>query len=163
MGEDDDNQIGAWRVRVIESFIAIEWLMNCIITQHYFRAQKQGFIFEVLYDRYMNFGLRLNIFKKVLKKIKGTKDNGKLRKEDNKMIENLQKMDRIRNIYAHIDAVIIDSKGQGRIPDPDNWKKSLDMKKKYEDYVKKEKEVLIYLRETGKAIGFKFMTEKELK
>ena len=58
-----------YRSEVIERFINIEWLLNAIITQHYFKRMVSSFLFEVLYDEYFNFGLKRRIIEKIIPNI----------------------------------------------------------------------------------------------
>ena len=60
-----------YRSEVIERFINVGWLLNAIITQHYFKRIVSSFLFEVLYDEYFNFGLKRRIIEKIIPNING--------------------------------------------------------------------------------------------
>ena len=49
--------ISKYRSEVIERFINIEWIINAIICQHYFKRVLKPFLLEVLYDEYFSFVL----------------------------------------------------------------------------------------------------------
>src|SRR5215204_2008170 len=57
--------ISTIRSAVIEKSINLEWMMNAIISQHYFGAVKKSFILEVLYDEYCSFALKRRILMKI--------------------------------------------------------------------------------------------------
>ena len=52
------------KIKILEQANAIEHLINLAITFHYFGRLEKSFLFEVLCDEYMNFGIRINILSK---------------------------------------------------------------------------------------------------
>lgn len=65
-----DNKImSKYRSEVIERTINIEWMLNVIITQHYFGRLLYSFVLEVLYNEYFSFALKHRIFKKIVKNL----------------------------------------------------------------------------------------------
>jgi len=124
-------QISSYRSEVIEKFINIEWLINCIISQHYFSQVNRDFIFEVLYDDQCSFGLKRNIFLKAIGDA------------DNKKVEDLNRLNKIRNLFAHCDSQ--DPNMPGKIVDPKNREAQIDFEQLYQDFVRLAPGVVQYL------------------
>lgn len=143
------NNISKFRNEVIEKFINIETLMNAIICQHYFHRVITGFFLEVLYDEHFSFSLRRNIFEKILKK---------LGKYENKKIQNLHKLNSIRNYFAHCNQEIFKLGKNGSVknsgvPDPRKIENYIDFKEKYKEFIQLEPEMSIYLGNIYKEMG----------
>ncbi|MDQ3820664.1 MAG: hypothetical protein M3362_23685 [Acidobacteriota bacterium] len=124
-------QISSYRSKVIEKFINIEWLLNCIISQHYFSQVNRDFIFEVLYDDQCSFGLKRNIFLKVIGDV------------DNRKVEDLNRLNKIRNLFAHCDSQ--DPNMPGKIIDPKNREAQIDFEQLYQEFVRLAPRVVQYL------------------
>ena len=142
-------KISEYRSEVIEKFINIECLMNAIISQHYFKRVVLPFFLEVLYDEYFSFALRRRVL-------------GKIVKIDAKIIENLNRLNTIRNYFAHCNQEIFEisdkDKKYGKIVDPRNTTKGIDFESLYVEFNTKEKDVAGYLFELYKSLGGKFET-----
>jgi hypothetical protein len=124
-------QISLYRSEVIEKFINIEWLLNCIISQHYFSQVNRDFIFEVLYDDQCSFGLKRNIFLKAIGDV------------DNKKVDDLNRLNKIRNLFAHCDSQDPDS--PGKIIDPKNREAHIDFEQMYQEFIRLAPGVIQYL------------------
>ena len=135
------------RAEVIEKFINLEWLVNAIISQHYFGKVMLPFVLEVLYDEYFSFGLKRGILQKIVRDI------------DARQIERLNRLNTIRNHFAHRGQEIfsgpdIPSKGQlGVVPDPRRLDKPIDFTQLYEEFQRTEPSVAEYLFELYKRLG----------
>lgn len=148
-GSNMKNNISEYRSQVIEKFINIETLMNAIICQHYFHRIITHFFLEVLYDEHFNFSLRRNIFEKILKK---------LDKYENKKIQNLHKLNNIRNYFAHCNQEMfkLDKNGNVKksgVPDPRKIENYIDFEEKYKEFIQLEPEMSIYLGKVYKEMG----------
>jgi hypothetical protein len=131
------------RGEIIEKFINIESMMNAIISQHYFKKVVRQFYLEVLYDEYFSFGLRRRILEKILTKI----DNGK--------IQHLNRLNTIRNYFAHCNLEMYENKNIEKkiIPDPRNNKKEINFELLYSEFIEKENDVLSYLIDNFEKMG----------
>ncbi len=143
--------ISEYRSEVIEKFINIETLINAIICQHYFHRIITQFFFDVLYDEHFNFSLRRNIFEKILKK---------LGKYEDKKIQDLYKLNKIRNYFAHCNQEIfrLDKNGSVKdsgVPDPRKTKNYINFNEQYKEFIKLEPEITTYLAKVFKEIGGK--------
>ena len=69
----DKDVLSKYRAEVIERFINMEWLINAIICQHYFKRVLMPFLLEVLYDEYFSFALKRRILEKIINNIDGQK------------------------------------------------------------------------------------------
>lgn len=143
------SNISEYRSEVIEKFINIETLINAIICHHYFHRVIMSFFLEVLYDEHFNFSLRRNIFEKILKK---------LGKYENNKIQNLHKLNKIRNYFAHCNQEIfrLDKGGTVKnsgVPDPRKIENYIDFKEKYKEFIQLEPEMSIYLGKVYKEMG----------
>lgn len=92
-----------------------------------FLSSYNAIFFEVIYDEHFNFSLRRNIFEKILKK---------LGKYENNKIQNLHKLNNIRNYFAHCNQEIfkLDKNGSVKdlgIPDLRKIENYIDFNEKY--------------------------------
>ena len=136
--------ISKYRSEVIEKFINIEWIINMIISFHYFGVLKENFSYDVLYDEYFSFGLKRRILEKVL-----TNRN----KLDKSIIDKLNRMNTIRNYFAHCHNVVSKHGSEKYIPDPRDTDKPVDFEKLHSEFVKNEKIVNDYLLDFFKMMG----------
>jgi hypothetical protein len=127
------------RGEVIEKFINLETIINAIISQHYFKKVRQDFFFELLYNQSFNFGLRISILEKIVPNI------------DKIKIEKLRKLNAVRNYFAHCGPEIFPTrstgidKEKGRVPHPADYQKSIDFDNLYQEFIKTEPEISVYL------------------
>jgi len=146
-----DTPESKYRSEVIERFINVEWLINAIITQHYFKRMVSSFLFEVLYDEYFNFGLKRRILEKIIPNI------------NKKRIQELNRLNTIRNYFAHCNQEIFfgseipSSQEKGFIPDPRKIAEEVDFKKLYDEFLLKEESVTNYLVDILKGLGAKMV------
>lgn len=144
------------RSEVIERFINIEWILNAIITQHYFKRIFAPFLFEVLYDEYFNFGLKRRIIEKIIPNL------------NRQLLQDLNRLNTIRNYFAHCNQEIFrgskipDPDEKGIIPDPRKLYREVDFKKLYEEFMKKEGPVINYLWDVFQSLGGKFVKGQDL-
>ena len=143
----DRSQVSQWRSEVITSFIGVEQLLNCIISQHYFKAINKSFFLEVLYDAYFDFGLRRRILEKFLPQ------------DQNAMLQPLNRMAAIRNYFAHCGLEVIENVGLpileelGPVLDPQNTERPLDFERLFNEFKELEKAVVEPLVEVFKDWG----------
>lgn len=113
-----EHQISEQRSDVIEMFIGLEALVDCIIAVHYLGRLSLAFYHEVLYDEYFSFGLKVRILDKIL----ATDD-----KAAKQVIQQLRRANNIRNIFAHCGITRYESKtGQSYVPNPRKPEEGID-------------------------------------
>ena len=136
--------LSKYRSEVIERFINIEWIINAIISQHYFKRVILPFVLEVLYDEYFSFALKRRILEKVIKNI------------DNRKIQDLNRLNTIRNYFAHCNQEIIegtDKTQRGKIIDPRNIQKEVNFESLYADFMERAGGVEEYLAKLFQGLG----------
>ena len=146
----DKDKLSKYRAEVIERFINIEWIINAIISQHYFKRVLLPFVLEVLYDEYFSFALKRRILEKIIKNI------------DNQKVQDLNRLNTIRNYFAHCNQEIIeglDKTQKGKIIDPRNIEKEINFEGLYSEFIQKAGNVEEYLFKLYKDLGG--LAEKE--
>ncbi len=144
----NEQMISKYRSEVIERFINIEWIINAIICQHYFKRVLKPFLLEVLYDEYFNFGLKRRILEKIVENI------------DNSKLNDLNRVNTIRNYFAHYNQQIIegsDPKVEGIIFDPRKIDRPVDFEKLHKEFMSiaggvEEFLIIIYKQKGGEYI-----------
>jgi hypothetical protein len=125
-GKMNERELSQKRGEIIEEAINVEWLMNTIIAQHYFKRIVKPFILEVLYDEYFSFGLKRRILEKVI-------DN-----PDSSKIQDLNRINTIRNYFAHCNQEIFvgsdPMQAEGKILDPRRLDREIDFEKLYKEF-----------------------------
>ena len=135
----DREALSKARAEVIEKSINLEWIINAIISQHYFKRVYLAFVLDFLYDEYCSFALKRRLIEKIVKDI------------DSNQIQNLNRLNTIRNIFAHCGQEIfegsaIPSKDQiGKVPHPRKTNEALDFKGLHQEFLEKESKVVKYL------------------
>jgi hypothetical protein len=112
------------RANVIERAINIETLLDAIISQHYIGRVTRKFLFEVLYDEYFNFGLKVKIFSQIT--------------SEQSWVHKLNRLASIRNHFVHRGRLTVDfERGEEPfVPDPKNVAKSIDFDGLYTEFGK---------------------------
>ncbi len=149
----DKDKISKHRAEVIERFINIEWMINAIISQHYLKKVRKSFMLEVLYDEYFNFGLKRRILEKILKK------NSKY---ENQIIEQLRRLNNIRNYFAHCGQEIItltDKPLKRKVIHRRNIKEELDFESLHDEFMTKVGSVEKYLVQVLYDLGGTLITK----
>jgi len=144
------DNISKYRAEVIERFINIEWLINALISQHYFKRVIKPFLLEVLYDEHFGFGLRRSILKKIIKDI------------DNQKVQDLNRLNTIRNYFAHCNQEIIEGPNKtqtGKIIDPRNIEKEVNFESLYAEFTQIAGGVEEYLAKLFQDLGGVIETE----
>ncbi len=152
----DENEISRYRAEIIERFINIETIMNTIISQNYFKKVLKDFYFEVLYDEYFGFGLRRRILVKILKRIN---------KHEDHVINELNRLNTIRNYFAHCGTEIIPilpETKEAKIIDPRDIQKEINFKELYAEFMDRANAVETYLFGVYKDLGGKAKTADEI-
>ncbi len=137
----DKKTLSKYRSEVIGKFINIEWRINAIISQHYFKTVSMPFFLEVLYDEYFSFALKRRILQKIIPDL------------DNKKKQDLNRLNTIRNYFAHCGPEFVMISGKLKpepkrvVPDPRtrSLEKGIDFEKLYEEFIKKDRGVTTYL------------------
>ena len=145
----DEQALSQARGEVIEKFINLEMLTNAIISQHYFGHLSGRFVFEVLYDEHCGFALRRALLTKSVPNI----DNGQIAK--------LNRLNTIRNYFAHTGQQIVKPAGSKKelvavVLDPRKLDKPIDFAKLHKEFQEIEPEVATYLFELFKELGGKY-------
>lgn len=147
----DKETLSKYRSEIIEKFINCETIIDSIITLHYFKNEHGilnfSFMMEVLYDEYFTFALKRRILLKIVPNI------------DNKKIQDLNRLNTIRNYFAHynqqwFDGPPIPKPGEwGMTPDPRDTDREINFEKMHKEFIKKEKKVLKYLFKIYRDMG----------
>ena len=140
----DKDTLSKYRAEVIERFINIEIIINAIICQHYFKKVVLNFYLEVLYDEYFSFGLKRRVLEKIIKNIDTTK------------IKELNRLNTIRNYFAHCGAEIIkglNKTGEAKIFDPRNIEREIDFKSLHTEFMQIAGGVEEYLFKVYRNLG----------
>ncbi len=133
--------LSKYRNEIIEKTINIEWLINAIISQHYFKKVVKPFLLEVLYDENFAFSLKRNILEKIVPLF-----------DKNKM-QDLRRLMTIRNYFAHCNqeflqiTEFVDSERKGNVPDPRNPARGIDFEELYFEFTRKNDGLTKYLAE----------------
>ena len=147
----DKDELSKYRAEVIERFINIEWIINGIISQNYFKRVIYSFVLEVLYDPSFSFALRRNILIKIVKDI------------DNQKVDELNRLNNIRNYFAHCNQEIFEAsdkeKERGKIIDPKNIEKEINFESLYSEFIQKANGVEEYLFKLFIDLGGKALKE----
>ena len=147
------NEISNYRAEVIERSINIEWIINGIISQHYFKHVNTNFLFEVLYDQNITFALKRNILEKILQS---------LNHQNQQKIHELNRLNSIRNYFAHCNQEIYTIKSnESFVPDPKKPENPIDFKKLYEEFMSIAKQVEYWLFDEYKGMGGIFSQTKD--
>jgi len=142
-----ENKISNYRSEVIERTINVEWLMNSIISQHYFKRVIRNFLLEVLYDEYFSFGLKRRIIEKITEDI------------DIQQIQKLNRINTIRNYFAHCGQEMFKGNAppppnsKGSVPDPRRVDSTIDFEKLYNEFMDIIGDVEKYLGEIYQVKG----------
>ena len=110
-------EISLLRAEVIDKSINIEWLINSIISQHFFGKPRIDFVSLVLYDEYCSFALKRRVLIKIKPELAGKTEHA------------INRLNTIRNYFAHVGQGFIDGpdpNGPSRVPDPRDFSKSVD-------------------------------------
>lgn len=136
------------RSEVIERAINIEWLMALVICQHYFRMLRSDFLFEVLYDEYFNFGLKVAIILKICKPA-------------TQQEQDLRRVGRIRNQFAHLGPHVATSAKPSDffVPDPHKPDQPVDFESLYGEFQSLTGRVEEFLGQALLATGGQLSTE----
>jgi hypothetical protein len=107
---------------VLARVIDIETMLDVIISQHYLGKVSRKFLYEVLYDEWFTFGLKVKIFSKIT--------------SETSLEHKLNQLASIRNYFAHRGRLTVDL-GRGDelfVPDPKNPAKSIDFDDLYKKF-----------------------------
>jgi hypothetical protein len=106
-----------YRSTIIKKFIDIEKIMVSLISQHYFNNVRADFISTVLFDEACTFGTKRRIIEKIVPKI------------DNKKMQKLNRLNKIRNCFAHCNLTLYeepDFSSNKKNVDPRNFNKEIE-------------------------------------
>ena len=139
----ENDLISKYRSEVIERFINLEWLINAIISQHYFNNVYLQFMLEVLYDENFPFSLRKNILVKICPSF------------DKKILQKIYRLNTIRNYFSHCNQEIIELNNptEGKVIDPRNLNCSIDFEMLYQEFMSEIGEIEEYLSSIYKSKG----------
>jgi hypothetical protein len=132
---------------VIERAINIEWMVNCLLSQHYLGRVSSGFVLQFLYDESCTFGLKVNVLLKVFPSLTA-----------NGFDQRLRRLNRIRNYFAHCGQILGDmDTGIEGVPDPKKPSAHIDFAALNDEFTLLEREVFATLdrlcNESGIALG----------
>ena len=141
----DKDKVSEYRSEVLEKFINIEWIINAIISHHYFKRLMKSFVLEVLYDEYFSFALKRRILEKIIKNV------------DKQKVEDLNRLNTIRNYFAHCNQEIFEAsdkmKERGKIIDPRDIEREINFESLYSEFIEKENRVIEYLVKLFQDLG----------
>lgn len=124
-----DESISKCRSEVIERTINIESIINSIISQHYFGRVLMPFLLEFLYDEYCTFALKRRVLEKIVPDI------------DKKKVQDLNRLNTIRNYFAHCNQVLIegpdptDPTAVSKVIDPRKPDRGIDFKELHKEFL----------------------------
>lgn len=145
--------ISKLRSAVIEDFIGLEALVDCVIGVHYLGKLSLAFYHEVLYDEYFSFGLKVRILEKILR------PEGKVAKRQTEL---LRRMNNIRNTFAHCGITRYESKtGESYVPDPRKPDEALDFNALYTEFSDSVPTLRDYLLEKAAEKGANIKINKD--
>lgn len=145
----ESKTLSKYRSEVIEKFINTEGFIDMIISQKYFHHVNLPFVKEILFDEYFSFALKRRILEKIIPNL------------NKEQINNLNRMNTIRNYFAHtgikfFPGLKVPSKEDKSIViDPRNPTKPIDYKSLYIEFIKKEPIVSQYLNSIYIELGGK--------
>ncbi|MBU1014000.1 MAG: sister chromatid cohesion protein PDS5 [Bacteroidetes bacterium] len=145
-----DTNTSMYRSEVIEKAINIEWIINSIISQHYFNRVDMKFLLDFLYDEYCSFALKRRVLLKIVNDF------------DPKMESHLNRLMNIRNYFAHCNQEIFDAgetltqESKGKILDPKKPEREIDFEKLHKEFISIETLVSKYLFEIYQRKGGQF-------
>jgi len=143
----NDKSLSNVRAEVIEKSINMEWIINAIISQHYFKKVFLPFVTEVLYDEYCSFALKRRILEKIIPNL------------DGQQIQKLNRLNTIRNYFAHCGQQIFDGPApppkeqKGWVPDPRKPTKPINFASLHSEFINLESSVSKYLFEIFQKLG----------
>ncbi len=153
----NDESISRFRSEVIERTINLEWIMNVIISQHYFGKVFRPFLLEVLYDEYCPFALKRRVIEKIVPD------------PDKRKMEALNRINTIRNYFAHCNQVLV----EGADPtspsavsiavDPRRLDRGIDFEKLHQEFVQIAGPVETYLAEVFQSKGGQMTKDEDYK
>ena len=149
----DRDTLSKYRAEVIERFITVEWMINAIICQYYLKCVIKSFMLEVLYDEYFSFALRRRILEKILKKIN---------KYEKQIIDDLHRLNNIRNYFAHCGQefiILTEKQLKRKVIHPRDIEKELDFESLHGDFMKIVGGVEEYLVKLQYDLGVTLITE----
>jgi hypothetical protein len=153
----NDESISKLRSEVIERTINIEWIMNAIISQHYFGKVLLPFVLEFLYDESCTFALKRRVLEKIAPDLEKQK------------LEKLNRINTIRNYFAHCNQVLIEGSNPtspsaiSKVVDPRKLDKAIDFEKLYTEFMGIVGPVEEHLAEIYKAKGGQLTKEADFK
>ena len=139
------NIISGYRSEVIEKFINIEWLMNVIISQYYFKKVVSTFVFYFLYDVNCTFALKRNVLQKIAPSFSE--------------LEVLNRLNNIRNYFAHCNQEFFEGSEKpkagekGKVLDPKDTKNEINFESLYKEFMEKEGNITKALADLYVSLG----------
>ena len=153
----NSEELSKARARVIERTINIEWLIGSIICQNYFGRIYKNFFLEVLYDELFSFGLKRRILEKIVTDI------------DRRQLQNLNRLNTIRNYFAHCNQVLIegqnptDENAKSGVPDPRKIQFSINFEEMFKEFEKIAGPVEAYLAQLFSEKGGELLSKDDFK
>lgn len=153
----NDQSISKFRSEVIERTINIEWMLNGIISQHYFHKVVLPFVLEFLYDEYCSFALKRRVLEKIVPDI------------DKQKLQDLNRVNTIRNYFAHCNQVLIDGPdptdpvATSKVVDPRRLDKGIDFERLHTEFIGIAGQVEEYLAAVYVAKGGLLRKDEEFK
>ncbi len=134
------------RGEIAELFIGVETLIDIVISYHYFKDINNDFIFNVLKNENSNFGLRRNLFEKIISEYE----------KKIEIMDGIHRLNKIRNIFAHSLSKAAGDDADVFFSNPKLGDKDLDAGKLYDEFVQKRKSTHELILGLGKKYGLNF-------
>lgn len=135
----DDKEVSGFRSEVIEKFVLIEQLVDIAISFYFFGYRHKEFESNILYDDGATFGFKCRVLQKTCS-------------VENIHMQDLYRLNKIRNIFAHINHVRI-AQGKEVNYDPRDMEE-INFSELYAEFLKKGDGIISFL--------MKVVKEKEL-
>lgn len=137
---------------VVGKFVDIELTINSIISIHYLKEVNVNFVINVLNNEMSSFGLKKNILKQIVNT-----------KKYKKQFENLETLNRIRNLFGHVSLCLTDetknikdANAKIHLNNPKKPDDKLNPDEKLKEFKELFNSVLNWLIEIGKEKGVPF-------
>jgi hypothetical protein len=131
---------------IIERAANLETIIGATISTVYFGKVMNNFAFDLLADEYCPFALKRRVLLKLVPELRELRG----------FEENLNRLNTIRNYFAHVGLIVHESPGpesRGRTPDPRDFEKSVDFAALHKEFLEKKRVVVAAIVERYRALG----------
>lgn len=149
-----DGELTKWRGEIVERFANVEYLINAIISQYYFKEVRLDFFHAVLYNEYFNFALRRSILERIIEQL------GLIHEYRKEMQQGLINLNQKRNYFAHCALKLYERPDSGAylgVVDPKDKNKPIGFKEVYDEFFSKVGGIEKFLAKLAEKLGVKWL------